>query len=161
MRPSYARAIPRPWQRTARIFVALGDPHRQRIVLMFEPGERLTDAAVRETLEETAWTLRPTALLGAYRWQAPKASRPTLRFAFVGDVVIAEPKALVGFAGPRVIENTVREKLPEGFQRSEFLLEHGAVDLIIDRRELRARLGAILAMLSGRPQPLAQAEAAV
>ena len=59
-------------------------------------------------------------------------------FAFVGDVVIAEPKALIGFAGPRVIENTVREKLPEGFQRAEFLLQKGAIDMIVDRRELRA-----------------------
>ena len=59
-------------------------------------------------------------------------------FAFVGDVVIAEPKALIGFAGPRVIENTVREKLPEGFQRAEFLLQTGAIDMIVDRRELRA-----------------------
>ena len=60
-------------------------------------------------------------------------------FAFIGDVVIAEPKALIGFAGPRVIENTVREKLPEGFQRSEFLLQKGAIDMIVDRRELRRR----------------------
>ena len=58
-------------------------------------------------------------------------------FAFIGDVVIAEPKALIGFAGPRVIEQTVREKLPEGFQRAEFLLETGAIDMIVDRRELR------------------------
>ncbi|WP_374593879.1 acetyl-CoA carboxylase, carboxyltransferase subunit beta [Aquabacterium sp.] len=68
-------------------------------------------------------------------------------FAFMGDVVIAEPKALVGFAGPRVIENTVREKLPEGFQRSEFLLEKGAIDMIIDRRELRGVVARSLAML--------------
>ncbi len=68
-------------------------------------------------------------------------------FAFVGDVVIAEPKALIGFAGPRVIENTVREKLPEGFQRAEFLVEKGAVDMIVDRRELRSRIARILAML--------------
>lgn len=68
-------------------------------------------------------------------------------FAFMGDVVIAEPKALVGFAGPRVIENTVREKLPEGFQRSEFLLEKGAIDMIIDRRELRGVIARSLAML--------------
>ena len=58
-------------------------------------------------------------------------------FAFMGDVVIAEPKALIGFAGPRVIENTVREKLPEGFQRAEFLLGKGAIDMIVDRRQLR------------------------
>jgi acetyl-CoA carboxylase carboxyl transferase subunit beta len=68
-------------------------------------------------------------------------------FAFVGDVVIAEPKALIGFAGPRVIENTVREKLPEGFQRSEFLLEKGALDMIVDRRELRQTVARLLAML--------------
>jgi acetyl-CoA carboxylase carboxyl transferase subunit beta len=68
-------------------------------------------------------------------------------FAFMGDVVIAEPKALVGFAGPRVIENTVREKLPEGFQRSEFLLGKGAVDMIVDRRELRATIARLLAKL--------------
>ena len=71
-------------------------------------------------------------------------------FAFMGDVVIAEPQALVGFAGPRVIENTVREKLPEGFQRSEFLLGKGAIDMIVDRRELRARVARAVAMLMGQ-----------
>ncbi|MDC8786215.1 acetyl-CoA carboxylase, carboxyltransferase subunit beta [Roseateles koreensis] len=68
-------------------------------------------------------------------------------FAFVGDVVIAEPKALIGFAGPRVIENTVREKLPAGFQRAEFLMEKGAVDMIVDRRQLRETIARALAML--------------
>lgn len=72
-------------------------------------------------------------------------------FAFVGDVVIAEPKALIGFAGPRVIENTVREKLPEGFQRSEFLLEKGAIDFVCDRTQLREKLSSILAMLQSLP----------
>lgn len=67
--------------------------------------------------------------------------------AMLGDINVAEPKALIGFAGPRVIEQTVREKLPEGFQRSEFLQEHGAIDLIIDRREMRDRLSKILHML--------------
>ena len=67
--------------------------------------------------------------------------------AMLGDINIAEPKALIGFAGPRVIEQTVREKLPEGFQRSEFLQEHGAVDIIIDRREMREKISSILAML--------------
>jgi acetyl-CoA carboxylase carboxyl transferase subunit beta len=65
----------------------------------------------------------------------------------LGDVIVAEPRALIGFAGPRVIEQTVREKLPEGFQRSEFLLEKGAIDLIIDRREMRNRLAGLLAKL--------------
>ncbi len=68
-------------------------------------------------------------------------------FAFVGDVVLAEPKALVGFAGPRVIENTVREKLPEGFQRAEFLITKGAIDQIVDRRQLRPTIARMLAML--------------
>jgi acetyl-CoA carboxylase carboxyl transferase subunit beta len=71
-------------------------------------------------------------------------------FAFVGDVVIAEPKALIGFAGPRVIENTVREKLPEGFQRAEFLMGTGAIDMIIDRRQLRTTIAHQLAMLQGQ-----------
>lgn len=68
-------------------------------------------------------------------------------FAFVGDVVIAEPEALIGFAGPRVIENTVREKLPEGFQRAEFLIQKGAIDMIVDRRQLRQTIAHQLAML--------------
>ena len=69
-------------------------------------------------------------------------------FAFMGDVVLAEPGALIGFAGPRVIEQTVRETLPEGFQRSEFLLEKGAIDMIVDRRELPERLVALITLLS-------------
>jgi len=68
-------------------------------------------------------------------------------FAFMGDVVIAEPRALIGFAGPRVIENTVREKLPEGFQRAEFLIGKGALDMIVDRRQMRATIARALAML--------------
>ena len=71
--------------------------------------------------------------------------------AMLGDINIAEPMALIGFAGPRVIEQTVRETLPEGFQRSEFLLEHGAVDLIVDRREMRERIASLLAILTHRP----------
>jgi len=72
-------------------------------------------------------------------------------FAMLGDVHIAEPKALIGFAGPRVIEQTVREKLPEGFQRSEFLLEHGAIDMVVDRRDLRDRIVSLVLMLSNKP----------
>ena len=68
-------------------------------------------------------------------------------FAFMGDVVMAEPKALIGFAGPRVIENTVREKLPEGFQRAEFLMQTGAIDMIVDRRELKRNIAQCIAML--------------
>ena len=68
-------------------------------------------------------------------------------FAMLGDIIIAEPNALIGFAGPRVIEQTVRETLPEGFQRAEFLVEHGAVDLIVDRREMRQKLANLLSSL--------------
>ncbi len=74
-------------------------------------------------------------------------------FAFIGDVVIAEPGALIGFAGPRVIEQTVRETLPEGFQRSEFLLEKGAIDMIVDRRQLRDRTARLITLLKREPAP--------
>ena len=73
--------------------------------------------------------------------------------AMLGDLNVAEPKALIGFAGPRVIEQTVRETLPEGFQRSEFLVEHGAIDMVVDRREMRDKLGSILAMLTRQAAP--------
>jgi len=76
-------------------------------------------------------------------------------FAMIGDIVIAEPGALIGFAGPRVIEQTVREKLPEGFQRAEFLLEKGAIDMIVDRRQLRDELPRLLTMLQRQPLPAA------
>ena len=69
-------------------------------------------------------------------------------FAFQGDVILAEPRALIGFAGPRVIEQTLRQKLPEGFQRSEFLLKHGMIDAIVPRKELRDRLSQLLGLLS-------------
>ncbi len=71
--------------------------------------------------------------------------------AMLGDINVAEPKALIGFAGPRVIEQTVREKLPQGFQRSEFLLEKGAIDMIVRRPEMRDRLAEVLAMLTNKP----------
>jgi acetyl-CoA carboxylase carboxyl transferase subunit beta len=78
----------------------------------------------------------------------------------LGDVNIAEPGALIGFAGPRVIEQTVREKLPEGFQRSEFLVDHGAIDQICDRREMRDRLAHLLALMMRQDKPADDAEAA-
>ena len=74
-------------------------------------------------------------------------------FAMLGDAVIAEPKALIGFAGPRVIEQTVREKLPEGFQRAEFLLEKGAIDMIVDRRQLRDQIASLVTLLMRLPPP--------
>jgi len=81
----------------------------------------------------------------------PTTGGVSASFAFMGDIVIAEPKALICFAGPRVIQQTVREKLPEGFQRSEFLLQKGAIDMIVDRREMRDELARLLALLMRRP----------
>jgi acetyl-CoA carboxylase carboxyl transferase subunit beta len=78
----------------------------------------------------------------------PTTGGVSASLASLGDINIAEPNALIGFAGPRVIEQTVREKLPEGFQRSEFLLEHGDIDMIVDRRQLRARIGEIISILT-------------
>jgi acetyl-CoA carboxylase carboxyl transferase subunit beta len=86
----------------------------------------------------------------------PTTGGVTASFAMLGDVNIAEPRALIGFAGPRVIEQTIRQKLPEGFQRSEFLLEHGFVDLIVDRRELKATLARTLRFMM--PEPSRQPE---
>ena len=79
-------------------------------------------------------------------------------FAMLGDLNIAEPKALIGFAGPRVIEQTVREKLPEGFQRSEFLLEKGAIDMIVKRSEMRQTLASVLSKLTNQPSPFVEPE---
>ena len=90
----------------------------------------------------------------------PTTGGVSASFAMLGDINLAEPEALIGFAGQRVIEQTVREKLPEGFQRSEFLLEHGTVDQIVDRREMRDRLAHLLTMLMKQPAPADEVEAA-
>lgn len=83
----------------------------------------------------------------------PTTGGVSASLAMLGDIIVAEPKALIGFAGPRVIEQTVRQTLPPGFQRSEFLLEHGAIDMILDRREMRERLAQILAKLTHQNLP--------
>jgi acetyl-CoA carboxylase carboxyl transferase subunit beta len=83
----------------------------------------------------------------------PTTGGVSASLAMLGDVNIAEPKALIGFAGPRVIEQTVRQTLPEGFQRSEFLLDHGAIDMIVDRRKLREQIADLLAKFEQRPKP--------
>jgi acetyl-CoA carboxylase carboxyl transferase subunit beta len=81
----------------------------------------------------------------------PTTGGVTASFSMLGDILLAEPRALIGFAGPRVIQQTVRETLPEGFQRSEFLLDHGAIDMILDRRDLRERIASLLRILLRRP----------
>ncbi len=86
----------------------------------------------------------------------PTTGGVSASLAMLGDVNIAEPNALIGFAGPRVIEQTVRERLPEGFQRSEFLLEHGAIDMIVDRRAMREEVANLIAKFESRPAPVIQ-----
>ena len=90
----------------------------------------------------------------------PTTGGVSASLAMLGDLNIAEPRALIGFAGPRVIQQTVRETLPEGLQRSEFLLEHGAIDMIVDRRELRPRIAGLLALLMHQPRAETTAEPA-
>jgi acetyl-CoA carboxylase carboxyl transferase subunit beta len=87
----------------------------------------------------------------------PTTGGVTASYAMLGDVHLAEPGALIGFAGPRVIEQTIKQELPDGFQRSEFLLEHGMVDLIVDRRELKGTIGRLLRHMMNRPEPVAAA----
>jgi len=82
----------------------------------------------------------------------PTTGGVTASFAMLGDVIYAEPKALIGFAGPRVIEQTIRQKLPEGFQRSEFLLDKGMLDAVVDRRDLKATIARTLKVMTGRPE---------
>jgi acetyl-CoA carboxylase carboxyl transferase subunit beta len=89
----------------------------------------------------------------------PTTGGVSASLAMLGDINLAEPEALIGFAGPRVIEQTVRQTLPEGFQRSEFLVEHGAIDQICDRRELRNRVADLLALLMKQPHPAEDSEA--
>ena len=85
----------------------------------------------------------------------PTTGGVTASFAMLGDLNIAEPKALIGFAGPRVIEQTIRQKLPEGFQRSEFLLEKGMIDLVVDRREMKGIIAAALRFMGATSRPSA------
>jgi acetyl-CoA carboxylase carboxyl transferase subunit beta len=109
------------------------------------------------SLMQMAKTTAAVTLLGQHQLPFitlltdPTMGGVSASFAFMGDVVLAEPGALIGFAGPRVIEQTVRETLPEGFQRAEFLMEKGAVDMIVDRRELRDRLSALITLLQRVP----------
>lgn len=117
-------------------------------------------ARMQESLFSLFQMAKTSAALGRLRDQRlpfisvmtnPTMGGVSASLAMLGDINIGEPGALIGFAGPRVIEQTVREKLPEGFQRSEFLLKHGALDMIVDRRDLRERIAAQIAMLTHRP----------
>ncbi len=118
-------------------------------------------ARMQESLFSLMQMAKTSAALGKMRARGlpfisvmtdPTMGGVSASLAMLGDINIAEPNALIGFAGPRVIEQTVREKLPEGFQRSEFLLEHGALDQIVDRRDMRERIGSLLGMLMSLPR---------
>ena len=115
-------------------------------------------------MQEAALSLMQMAKTSAFLSELAEAKLPYISiltdpttggvsasYAMLGDVIIAEPKALIGFAGPRVIENTVREKLPEGFQRSEFIIQKGAIDMIVDRRKMREEIARLLALLQNQP----------
>ena len=121
-------------------------------------GARMQEALF--SLLQMAKTSAALAVLGELRipfisvLTDPTTGGVSASLAMLGDVNIAEPKALIGFAGPRVIEQTVRQKLPEGFQRSEFLLDHGTVDMIVDRRELREQVADLFAKFENRPKPV-------
>jgi acetyl-CoA carboxylase carboxyl transferase subunit beta len=116
---------------------------------------------MQESLFSLMQMAKTSAALGRLREQGlpfisvmtdPTMGGVSASLAMLGDINIAEPGALIGFAGPRVIEQTVREKLPEGFQRSEFLLDKGALDMILDRRDMRERISELLAILQRRPR---------
>ncbi|TVT52308.1 MAG: acetyl-CoA carboxylase carboxyltransferase subunit beta [Sedimenticola thiotaurini] len=124
-------------------------------------------ARMQESLFSLMQMAKTSAALNKMRQQGipyisvltdPTTGGVSASFAMLGDLNIAEPNALIGFAGPRVIEQTVRETLPEGFQRSEFLLDHGTLDMIIDRREMRDRLADLLSMLTHQPKPTSEPE---
>lgn len=119
-------------------------------------------ARMQEALISLMQMAKTSAVLSKMREQGvpfisvltdPTLGGVSASFAMLGDINIAEPKALIGFAGPRVIEQTVREKLPEGFQRSEFLLEKGAIDMIVKRSDMRDTLASLLSKLSNKPSP--------
>ncbi len=116
-------------------------------------GARMQEALL--SLMQMAKTSAALTRLGAHALPFisvltdPTMGGVSASFAMLGDIIVAEPKALIGFAGPRVIEQTVRETLPAGFQRSEFLLDHGAIDMIVDRREMRDRLSVLLSLFMG------------
>jgi len=121
-------------------------------------GARMQEALF--SLLQMAKTSSALAVLGELRipfisvLTDPTTGGVSASLAMLGDVNIAEPKALIGFAGPRVIEQTVGQRLPEGFQRSEFLLDHGTVDMIVDRRKLREQIADLLAKFEHRPRPV-------
>jgi len=128
------------------------------VIVSASGGARMQEGIL--SLMQMAKTAAALERLGAARLPYisiltdPTTGGVTASFAMLGDVIMAEPRALIGFAGPRVIAETIRQPLPEGFQRSEFLLEHGQIDLIVERRELKDMLRRLLAFFADQPTPM-------
>jgi acetyl-CoA carboxylase carboxyl transferase subunit beta len=138
-------------EKVTRIFEEAANEKTPAVVVNSSGGARMQEGIL--SLMQMAKTSAALARLRAERrpyvsiLTDPTTGGVAASFAMLGDIIIAEPKALIGFAGPRVIEQTIRQKLPEGFQRSEFLLEHGMVDMIVHRHELKATLARLLYLL--------------
>ena len=138
------------------------DLRRPAIVISCSGGARMMEGAL--SLMQMAKVSAALARLDRARLPFisvltdPTTGGVTASFAMLGDMNIAEPKALIGFAGPRVIEQTIRQKLPEGFQRSEFLIEHGMLDLIVDRREMKATISRSLQFMRAEPSAIPKPE---
>ena len=145
-------------ERFARAARHAAENHTPLVSFSASGGARMQEALF--SLLQMAKTSAALADLGAKKipyvsvMTDPTTGGVSASLAMLGDVNIAEPGALIGFAGPRVIEQTVRERLPEGFQRSEFLLDHGAIDMIVDRREMREQIAELLAKFENRGSPV-------
>jgi acetyl-CoA carboxylase carboxyl transferase subunit beta len=140
-------------EKVARLFERAVERRHPAVLLSSSGGARMQEGVL--SLMQMAKTvsalgrLRDAGLPFVSVLLHPTTGGVAASFALLGDVNIAEPRALIGFAGPRVIENTIRQKLPEGFQRAEFLLQHGMIDLIAERRAMRATIARVLGHLSG------------
>jgi hypothetical protein len=151
--------MPSPFYITTAIDYANGSPHlghayEKVLSDVISRHMRMSGRQVHflTGLDEHGQKVQQTALKRGVEPQVLVDEIAAVFKGMLGDLNIAEPRALIGFAGPRVIQQTVRETLPEGFQRSEFLLEHGALDMIVDRRDLRSRIAAVLALLMHQPR---------
>ena len=139
-------------EKVTRIFERATERRIPSIIFSASGGARMQEAifSLMQMAKSSAALARFRAVKKPYISVLldPTTGGVAASFAFQGDVILAEPKALIGFAGPRVIEQTIRQKLPEGFQRSEFLLEHGMIDAIVHRKEMRERLAQLLGLLA-------------
>lgn len=146
-------------EKITRLIERAGERRTPAIIFSSSGGARMQESII--SLMQMAKTsaalarLRDAGLPYISVLTDPTTGGVTASFAMLGDIIMAEPKALIGFAGPRVIEQTIRQKLPEGFQRAEYLLEHGMIDLIVPRKEMKPKLSAIVKMLC-RPQSTVQ-----